>query len=438
MHDSGRQFGCYGAPGAHSPEIDKMAAEGIRFANHFSTGTVCVPSRASILTGRYLHNAETCFYNHSIKTLPRILKDAGYATSRLGFAEEKEYRGIAGSEYPGGADVSGVKLLGYDRSWTESALASDVVDEAIRQIERADTPTYLALAFTEAHSPYSLPVGEKEIAEAALPPLLPQLPNVRPAHEMMARFNKLVTRADTAVGRLLDYLRESGRESETLLYFSCDHGMDLPRAKQTCYDSGIAVPLIFWGGALPRRGAVAEGLSSHADIVPTFCELCSQPVPEKCAGVSQLAQLEGAAEPRSRCISEVSIDGPVAPVRAIRTKSYKFIMNFNPGWPVPSAHTFTHVVGAELISKIYCAPRPAEELYDLRADPCELDNLAEKPELSAVRAELKAALLADIAKDGDEVLTADSPRYARFKAADECGRWLKTADGLTLLDKERK
>ena len=118
FHDAGRQFGFTGAPGAITPSVDQMASEGVSFASHFSTGTVCIPSRASLLTGKYLHSAEIAHLVHDENTLPRLMSRAGYKTKRVGFAEEKEYRSIAGRRYSEDFDLSGKELLGYDESDT--------------------------------------------------------------------------------------------------------------------------------------------------------------------------------------------------------------------------------------------------------------------------------------------------------------------------------
>ena len=157
MHDTGRQFGCYGAGGVVSPNIDRIASEGVLFENHFSTGAVCVPSRASILTGQYFHSAELCRYRENEPSLPRALRAAGYTSWRLGFAEEGEYRSPAGAPLPyPNTDASGVSLLGYDFSWTESAAAADVADKLISVInENTDPYLYVCASFREAHSPYN-------------------------------------------------------------------------------------------------------------------------------------------------------------------------------------------------------------------------------------------------------------------------------------------
>ncbi|NLO52110.1 MAG: sulfatase-like hydrolase/transferase, partial [Bacteroidales bacterium] len=236
MHDSGRQLGCYGAPDAITPNMDRMAKEGVRFQHHYSTGTVCIPSRTSVLTGNCLHNASICFYDHTVTTLPRVLKTAGYKTLRCGFAEEKEYRPIAGGPYPhGDFNVSGTSLLGYDQSITDSSQAADVVENIKNALKEQNGPIYIAAAFTEAHSPYDLPVTEDDIDAAVLPPKLPQLPDTRPAREMLARFNKAVTAADSAIGAIMGFIEDNGLYEDTLMYVSSDHGIDFPRAKQSCY-----------------------------------------------------------------------------------------------------------------------------------------------------------------------------------------------------------
>ena len=439
MHDAGRQFGCYGAADASTPNIDRMAAEGVLFANHFSIGTVCVPSRASILTGKYLHNAETCFYRPNVETLPRLLRRAGFTSIRCGFAEEKEYRSIAGGPYPyGDADCSGCRLLGYDRSITASASASDVTDTVIDLLKNRDndTPLYIAAAFSEAHAPLTHPVTESDIDRAVIPPLLPQVPDVRPARTFLARLAKSISAADAAIGRLTAYIRSIGLYEDTLLYFSCDHGIDLPRAKQSTYDSGIGVPLIFWGGCLPNSGMVVQGLSSHTDLMPTLCEWVGIQPPSDCCGVSQIPQFEGCPSNRDACFAEVSFDNTDAPVRTIRTSTRKLILNMNPGLPVATGNTFTEMVGCDVLTPIYCAPRPYEEFYDLEKDPCELNNLAESAVYAEERQALKARLFAELARTNDRILCADSP-YTHPDTDYAISMWHKLPDGSFVLQPRR-
>lgn len=435
MHDAGRQFGCYGAADASTPNIDRMAAEGVLFTNHFSTGTVCVPSRASILTGQYLHNTETCFYRHDAETLPRLLRSAGFKSIRCGFAEETEYRSIAGGPYPDGdADCSGCRLLGYDCSITDSAAAVDVVDTVIGLLENRDecTPLYVAAAFSEAHAPLNHPVTESDLDHVVLPPLLPQVPDVRPARTFLARLAKSISAADAAIGRLTARIRSLGLFEDTLLYFSCDHGIDLPRAKQSTYDAGIGVPLIFWGGCLPDTGTVARGLSSHVDLMPTLCECVGIEPPPDCCGISQLPQLEGRPGNRTACFAEVSLDNTDAPVRAIRTWNRKLILNMNPGLPVATGNTFTEMVGCDVLTPIYCAPRPYEEFYDLEKDPCERNNLAQAAAYAEERQALKARLFAELARTNDRILCADSP-YAHPDTDHALAMWHRLPNGSFVL-----
>lgn len=429
MHDTGLQLGCFGAGDAKTPNLDLMAAQGVKFENHFSTGTVCVPSRASILTGRYFHNAPVCRYAAGEPTLPRSLHSAGYDTWRLGFAEEGEYASPAGSPLPyPDTDASGTGLLGYDHSWTASAAAADVADRLIEIIsEKKDSPLYIAAAFREAHSPYDADVTEEEMSAAVLPPKLPQLPDTAETRRLIAQFNRLVRDADGAIGRILSAVRSLGLYDETLVYYSCDHGVDLPRAKQTCYDSGTRVPLIFWGGVLPRSGAAVQGLSSHLDLAATICEFAGIPAPSGSFGVSQMSQILGDASKRGFCVSEVSRDNTSLPVRSIRTEKYRYIRNFNPGWPSPMAHTFARRNSGTDLSRIYGSAHPAEELYDLESDPAEINNLAGLPEYREIKLELISELFAELARTGDGILMANS-EYSNPKDP-PLALWRRAEDG---------
>jgi arylsulfatase A-like enzyme len=428
FHDAGRQFGFTGAPGAITPSVDQMASEGVSFASHFSTGTVCIPSRASLLTGKYLHSAEIAHLVHDENTLPRLMSRAGYKTKRVGFAEEKEYRSIAGRRYSEDFDLSGKELLGYDESDTASSAASYVADQIIETLKnRPDESLFIHGAFTEAHGPYNLPVTDEEVENTVLPPFLPKLPQVKEAKDYVARINKAVTQGDQAIGRILDYLRETGLDKDTLVYLTCDHGMDLPAAKQSCYDAGTGTVMLFWGNGLTP--GVLTGLSSHVDIPATLCDLLDIPTPPDMRGESRLAALLGREDPgRDYVFAEVSYDNTDAPVRSIRTKTHKYIQNFNPGLPVATANGFSAQVGYELLTKIYNTPRPAVELYDLEKDPYEQNNVAGQKEYEVVQNELRAELFRLMAKDNDEILRPGSV-YENPDEQFAIALWYKKEDG---------
>ena len=410
MHDTGRNFGCYGADWISSPNIDKMADEGVIFRNHFSTGAVCVPSRASILTGKYFHNAELCRYRENEPSLPRSLSTAGYKSWRIGFAEEGEYPSPAGvpSPYPD-KDTSGTKLLGYDFSWTESSAAADVAEKLISVLKNnTEDKLYICAAFREAHAPYTSDVTDEEMANVHLPEDLPDLPDHIETRRLLAQFGRLVSEGDRAVGKILEYLTQNGLYNDCLVWFSADHGFDLPRAKQTCYDRGTETPFILWGGILPQNGIEATGLSSHLDIAPTVCCLAGANPPEGGVGFSQYPQLEGDSSPRSYCISEQSRESRCLPVRSIRTERYRYIRNFTPGYPVPMAHTLTVRIDRELLTKAYSTLRPAEELYDIVADPAQKNNLAYSSEYSEIKRNLMAELYSELARTNDEIFLPNS------------------------------
>lgn len=425
LHDSGRQFACLGAPDAVTPNIDALAADGVLFENHFTTGTVCVPSRASILTGKYMHNTEICFNKTGVTTIPRLMRRAGYTCVRAGFQEEREYRGIAGQNYTGvDFNTLGCRILGYDMSYTARRDAAGVADYVIKTLsDRPDGNFYISAAFTEAHAPYILPVSEEDIEAAHIPDALPQIPPVRAAKTMLARLSKAVTAADTAIGRVRDFLKEHDMDGDTVISVTTDHGIDFPRAKQSCYDMGTGVLWLLSGAPLGMKGVRFAGLTSHVDILPTFCELAGVLPPGDSDGESRLS-LKG----REYCISETAWDNTYLPMRALRTERYRYIMNFNPGYPPATGNDFTRDVGAELLTGIYSQPRPAEELFDARLDPAMLENLAYLPEYREIKLELRARLLEKLAADGDEVLCAGSV-YSRQHTAPGYSDWKESDDG---------
>ena len=437
MHDTGRQFGCYGASWISSPNIDRMAEEGVIFKNHFSTGAVCVPSRASILTSRYFHSAELCRYKENEPSLPRALSAAGYKCWRLGFAEEGEYPSPAGAPLPyPDKDTSGTRLLGYDFSWTESPAAADVADKLISVLDNnTEEKLYICASFREAHAPYTADVTDEEMAGVCLPEDLPDLPDHKETRRLLAQFGRLVSDGDRAVGRILEYIVQKDLYRHCLVWFSADHGIDLPRAKQTCYDRGTETPFILWGGILPKTGIEAPGLSSHLDIAPTICHFAGTNPPEGALGISQLPQLCGESSPRTYCISEQSRESLYLPVRSIRTERYRYIRNFTPGYPVPMAHTLARRMDHTILTKAYSATRPAEELYDITLDPAQKNNLADDPNYGEIKLSLMSTLYSELARTNDPIFQPNS-EYSKTRE-NPLSFWRKDENGEFYLSDEK-
>ncbi|OBA76409.1 sulfatase [Mycobacterium sp. 1554424.7] len=392
-HDLGRYLGAYGHPDVSSPRLDRLAAEGILFTRAHATAPLCSPSRGSLFSGRYPqsnglvglahHGWE---YRSGVRTLPQILSESGWYSALFGMQHE--------TSYP--------KRLGFDEFDVSNSYCEYVVDRAAEWLQDSaenlgGQPFLLTAGFFETHRPY--PRDRYEPADAAdvdMPDYLPDTPEVRGD---LADFYGAIAAADVAVGRLLDTLAETGLDANTWVVFFTDHGAAFPRAKSTLYDAGTGIGMIVRPptsrAAAPR---VYDELFSGVDLVPTLLGLLGLHVPADVEGLSHadalLAPVQRDAPVREQVYSMKTYHDSFDPIRAIRTKEYSYIENYAArpllDLPLdiqdsPSGHAVEPFIGA---------PRPERELYDLRTDPAETNNLltGNDPDVDAIAADLAVRL----------------------------------------------
>ncbi len=415
-HDLGRYLGIYGNSDVQSPCLDRLAAEGLLFTRAHATAPLCSPSRGSLFTGRYPqsngliglahHGWE---YRDGVRTLPAVLSESGWYTALFGMQHE--------TSFP--------SRLGFDEFDVSNSYCEYVVEQATAWLRRApSTPFLLTAGFFETHRPY--PHDRYEPADPAavrVPEYLPDTPEVR---QDLADFYGSITVADAAVGQLLDTLADTGLDASTWVVFVTDHGPALPRAKSTLYDAGTGIALI---ARPPRSRGLAPGtydeLFSGVDLLPTLLDLLGVEVPAEVQGVSHAANLlENGQGARSAVYTTKTYHDSFDPIRAIRTKDYSYIENYasrpmlDLPWDIEDS-----APGRALAGQID-APRPARELYDLRVDPRELNNLltsSDSSDVEAVAHDLAVRLNAWREKTDDVIPsefagTRISDRYTRTYA----------------------
>ncbi|MDP6372235.1 MAG: sulfatase [Vicinamibacterales bacterium] len=387
----GRDAGVYGNPAIRTPNIDRLAAAGVRFDRAFLTTSSCSPSRSSILTGRYPHSTAAEDLHTPLPadqtTIARLLGDAGVYTAsigkwHLGDVERANWETIV--EVPG----------------------ADLADRTLEVFERrpTDRPFFLWVASTDPHRTYpgTGTATPHDPADVRIPPYLPDHPRVR---EDLAAYYDESARFDSAVGQVLAALDAEGIADETLVFYLSDNGMPFPRAKTTLFDSGILTPFIVrW----PREivgGAVEAGLVSAIDIAPTIADAMGLEMPTA-QGASLMPTLaDGSATGRDAVFAEANWHDYEQFSRAVRTGRFKLVRNYywdTPLWhPADSVNSITWEAFLELdatgrltsAQRYLMQPaRPFEELYDLASEPDELTNVVDDPayrdELAALRIRL--------------------------------------------------
>lgn len=394
VEDMSAHMSCYGETTIRTPNIDQLAKEGVMFKSAFITCPVCSPSRSAMVTGMY--QTSTGSHNHrssrhdvqlklpdSIKFIPEYFKQAGYYTSNGGMLNLSDYS----KTKTGKTDYNIV----FDKNMYDAAEWSG---------RKEGQPFFAQLQLKGGKNrgaKVPKPVNPKYVK---LPPYYPNDPVLC---EDWARYLNSVINTDIEVGQIVRRLEDEGIADNTIVFFWTDHGISHIRGKQFLYDEGIRVPLIVWGPGL-GKGVVREDLVEHIDIAASSLALAGLDVPDHLQSRSlfdaNYEKRECVFSARDRC------DETVERLRCVRTGRYKYIRNFY--WHVPHAQANQYKDGKEIMkvmrrlyaegkldenqARPFAATRPVEELYDLKADPHELDNLAEDRKYAGVLRELRGRL----------------------------------------------
>ncbi len=436
--DNGPQLSCYGDRYVKTPRLDKLAAEGIRFTNAYVTQAGCSPSRSSIFTGVHPHQngqigLATHFlrmYREDIPNIFRSFKSAGYRTGVIGKIHVNPE-----SAFP--LDYH-EKLGGFSgRDIKKEA------QEAETFIKQANKPFMLMVNYKDAHSPFikqynGLPARPLE-PEAVEP--LPQIGLDSPLlREDTANYYNCMMRLDKGIGMLMDTLDRCGKRANTLVVYLGDHGADVSRGKRTCYEGGLKIPLIIRWPAQVRPGQVRDELVSTIDFFPTFLAAAGIRPPVELPGRPLQPLFNGRPkEWRQYLFAEYHLHSGhnFYPRRCVRDSRYKLILNLsagevNPGYEFTIGKKSTPDIEQALnkapanIRRAYEINRvsPKYELYDLKNDPYEFNNLADRPEHKEVLEELKEVLQQWRIKTRDPLLNPKNLKrlkdevYSRWKTDD--------------------
>jgi len=386
--DISPDLGCYGADLVKTPNLDRLAANGVRFADAFTTASVCSPSRSAFLTGMYQTSIDSHQHrNFSPKPLPDglgLLSDQFRQSGYFVFNGQADDLSKAGK-----MDVN----FTYDSSSIEGTDWRQTPD---------GKPFFGLVQFHQTHRDFARdPVNPIDPAKVVLPPYYPDHPLVR---RDWADYLEDIQVLDREVGKVLNRLEADGVEN-TIVVFMGDHGRPMPRGKQFLYDGGIKIPLIIkWAGHLDA-GSVNESLVSAIDIFPSCMALAGIDVPGNIHGRSffgtDVKRREYIFAARDRCGEAVDR------IRCVRSKKHKYIRNFYPGRPYtqfsaykeiqyPILHVMRYLYAKnELnsVQKAFMGPtRPYEELYDVENDPFELQNLVKEESHHEVLTEMRQEL----------------------------------------------
>src|SRR5688500_2843338 len=324
--DFGPHLGCYGTKEVHTPNLDRLAAEGVRYTRFFTTAPVCSPSRSAFMTGMYQtsigahhhrsHRDDDLKLPPGVRVLTDWMRHASYFTANI-------------RELPASMKFRGTGKTDWNFRYTGKAFDSDRWADL-----KTNQPFFAQVNFQETHRRFHAP-KRAEPAKVEIPPYYPDHPVVR---EDWAAYLDAASELDRKVGLILDQLAADGLASNTVVVFFGDNGEAHVRGKQFCYDSGLKVPLIIrWptNFAAPRHfksGTVDDRLLEAIDLAPTMLAIGGAPIPDKMQGRAFLGANAGPTKQyvfgaRDRC------DETVFRFRTVRDGRYRYIRNFTPERP---------------------------------------------------------------------------------------------------------
>ncbi|MBD3675998.1 MAG: sulfatase [Planctomycetaceae bacterium] len=417
--DLGVQLSCYGDPIARTPHIDELARNSVRFQTAYVSQASCSPSRSTMFTGLYPHgnghyglaNANVGFQVHEElydDLLPNVLQRAGYRTGIIGKLHvnpEKEFQ----------FDMRQGKGFGSRQVKQQVQYAREFVNQP------SDRPWFLMFNMFDPHvarkrlpdggrGPQYFPDRVEGLPESVLkaddvPPWSWQQIDSPAQRTKIAGYYNCVHRIDAAIGMLTDLLHETNHWADTLIIFLGDHGPPFARGKTSCYEAGLRVPFLArWPGV--SESHVSNRLVGSVDIYPTILDAANIEIPDQLHGRSLRPVLvpSDSVDWRKALVAEFHYHGaaPFFPRRAITDGRFKLIHNLRAGELLASPS----VDGdrANILAQQLSADHPARlamerlqdppewELYDLKNDPIEFDNLSNDPAMAGEAHRLKQAL----------------------------------------------
>jgi N-sulfoglucosamine sulfohydrolase len=411
--DMSPDFACYGAKHVNTPTFDKLSASGVRFTRAFTTAPVCSPSRSAFMTGMYQttigahnhrsHRDDNFQLPDGVQVFTLYLEQAGYFTANIvNLPARLGFRGTGKTDW----NFTPPARPFMAKDWSEL---------------KTHQPFFAQINFQETHRTFHAP-KQVDPSTIDVPPVYPDHPITR---KDWAEYLDAVMELDRKVGLILQLLEDEGLAENTIVIVMSDHGQPHVRGKQFCYDDGLRIPLLMrWARNFPaprevQPGRVDERLVEAIDLAPTFLDIAGVTKPAKMQGRILVGERKEPAREyafgaRDRC------DETVFRFRTARDLQFRYIKNFTPERPYLQANAYkerqypvwTLIPQLDREGKLppwhkafYMAPTmPAEELYDVNADPWAMTNLVASPreDHQAALTRMRAALSRWIEDSNDQ------------------------------------
>ncbi|MEJ7691720.1 sulfatase [Daejeonella sp.] len=411
--DMSPEMGCYGDKLVQTPNLDKLASQGVKYTNAFTTGPVCSTSRSALITAMYQTSIDA--QNHRshrddgydlpkpVKPITEYLKKEGYYNV-LGEVKEDGLRGYGKTDYNFNLD----KSIFDGSDWKDRKKGQPFFAQLMVSVTHRG-PVWKGLV--QKHKPQINP------DKVVLPPYYPNHPIAR---EDWATYLESIQLMDSYVGNILKRIDDEGIAENTVVIFSSDHGRCMVRDKQFIYDGGIKVPLLMKWPENLKAGSVNKNLVSLIDVSATVLQIAGVNLPKHIEGRPLLGK--NVVKRKYIIAARDRMDETVDMMRAVRTDKFKYIKNYMPERPYMQVNNYkeTQYPVWNLLKQLnsegkltpaqalFVAPvKPAEEFYDIKKDPNEINNLALNPKYSSRISAMRKILDEWIVKTGDKGQTPE-------------------------------
>lgn len=417
VEDMSPWLACYGDDTVATPNIDRLAREGVRYTHAYANTPVCAPARSTLITGMYATSIGSMHMRTGNPSGAALARDPDAydgipnyeAVPPVGVRCFTEYLREAGyhcsnqskKDYQFKAPVTAWDASGGKAHW--------------RQRE-VDQPFFAVFNITGTHESGTFPNRRRapKVADPALVPVPPYYPDTPRVRDDIARTYDNIVAMDGRVGQLMKQLADDGLLENTIVIFFSDHGVGLPRGKRSIYDSGTRVPLIIRWPDGRQAGTVDGRPVAFVDFAPTTLSIAEVEVPGYMQG--QVFAGPDTEKPKSHVfINADRMDSVTDRTRAVTDGRYRYVRNGMTDrprlYPVAYAENIPMMADIHALRasgaatpaqwQIVSATKPSEELYELASDSHEVVNRIDDPTLAAVRDELRAELDAWIKRTGD-------------------------------------
>lgn len=398
-HDTGRYIEPYGYDVA-TPNMQKLAEQGILFRNHFSTFPTCSPSRGCLLTGRYpISNGLYGLAHRGFKLndynrhIVNFLKDHGYVSALAGVQHVVDHH-----------NKNAWQIIGYDEHIGGTWSRNDM-NKVIEWLENApEKPFFLSVGFGETHRDFPLHSWQEEPEYVNPPGYLPDVPAIRLD---FANYKESARLVDEKMGMIFKALEDNNLSENTLVVCTTEHGIAFPFMKCNLTDGGIGIMLMMRGPNGFTGGKTVTALTSNVDVFPTICDYLGLEKPEWLQGISFMPVIRDEKEEiRKEIFAEIDYHASYEPVRCVRTNRYKYVKRYSdrdkpvlPNCDDSPSKTYLMEQGWQEQNL------PKEALYDLIFDPYEKNNLIDDPQKKEIIDDLKSRLKEHMQSTDDPLLT---------------------------------